>query len=53
MFAQALKLVAEIEKYGRPDPLKAQFEAIDVLNFHSTFDGACAAMLAMLQAMAP
>lgn len=36
----------------RHAPLKAQFDAIDVLNYHPAFDDACASMLAMLQAMA-
>ena len=79
LFAQALKLVAEIATYGRSDPfwtfgggtvlmlrhydallgqlesryqsLKKQFDAVDALNFHPTFDAACASMRAMLLTM--
>ena len=36
------------ERYA---PLKRQFEAVDALNFHPTFDQACGALKAMLAAM--
>ncbi|WP_229634303.1 nucleotidyl transferase AbiEii/AbiGii toxin family protein [Duganella qianjiadongensis] len=49
MVRHAAALFQQLDE--RYEPLKKQFEAVDALNFHPTFDQACGTLKAMLTAM--